>query len=119
MSGTLFTLLAALGFAAVSTLTSIAIKQGTSLPNVLTWRYVLSSIVLVLFVGIKGYKRVPSREIANCAIAVPCGVANGISKFQRGIEVSMRLPPASTRSGSEATCNSVWRASAASVSSSR
>ena len=65
MSGTLFTLLAALGFAAVSTLTSIAIKQGTSLPNVLTWRYVLSSIVLVLFVGIKGYKRVPSREIAK------------------------------------------------------
>ncbi|MCX5756336.1 MAG: DMT family transporter [Gemmatimonadetes bacterium] len=65
MSGTLFTLLAALGFAAVSTLTSIAIKQGTSLPNVLTWRYVLSSVVLVLFVGIKGYKRVPSREIAK------------------------------------------------------
>jgi len=65
MSGTLFTLLAALGFAAVSTLTSIAIKQGTSLPNVLTWRYVLSSVVLVLFVGIRGYKRVPSREIAK------------------------------------------------------
>ena len=26
----------------------------------------------------------PSREISNCAIAVPCGVTNGISKFQRG-----------------------------------
>src|SRR6516165_7682104 len=26
----------------------------------------------------------PSREISNCAIAVPCCAANGISKFQRG-----------------------------------
>ena len=31
----------------------------------------------------------PSREISNCAIAVPCGVANGISKFQRGADGSI------------------------------
>ena len=65
MRGTAFTLLAALGFAAVSTLTSIAVKQGTSLSTVLTWRYVLASVVLVMFVGIRGYKRIPSREMAK------------------------------------------------------
>ena len=64
-TGTALTLGAALGFAAVSTLTTIAVKQGTSLPNVLTWRYVLSSVVLVLFVGIRGYKRMPAREVTK------------------------------------------------------
>ena len=64
-TGTAFTLLAALGFAAVSTLTSIAVKQGTSLPTVLTWRYLLASVVLVGFVGIRGYKRMASREVAK------------------------------------------------------
>jgi len=68
MSGTLFTLLAALGFAAVSTLTSIAVAQGTSLPNVLTWRYVLASVVLVVYVGARGYKRVPSREVTKLLV---------------------------------------------------
>src|SRR6266404_4246803 len=31
----------------------------------------------------------PSLEISNCAIAVPRGVTNGISKFQRGVLVSI------------------------------
>ncbi len=61
----------------------------------------------------------PSREISNCAIAVPCGVANGISKFHCGTAGSMRWPEASVRSGSDATCSSVCRAIAASVSSSK
>ena len=61
----------------------------------------------------------PSREISNCAIAVPCGVAKGISKFHCGAAGSMRWPLASARSGSEATCSKVCRAIAASVSSSR
>src|SRR6266702_3216340 len=61
----------------------------------------------------------PSREISNCAIAVPCGVRNGISKFHCGTVGSMRCPLASTRSGSEATWSKVCRAIAASVSSSR
>src|SRR5882757_4022701 len=60
-----------------------------------------------------------SREISNCAIAVPCGVRNGISKFQRGETLSMRGFAISVRSGSEATCSSVCRAIAASVSPSR
>src|SRR3954452_7588667 len=61
----------------------------------------------------------PSREISNCAIAVPCGVANGISKFHCGTVGSILGPLASVRSGSEATWSNVWRARAASVSSSR
>lgn len=62
-AGTTFTLLAALGFAAVSTLTSVAIAHGTSLPNVLAWRYVLASVVLTGFVGARSYPRMPSREL--------------------------------------------------------
>ena len=64
-TGTAFTLLAALGFAAVSTLTSVAVRQGPSLATVLTWRYLLASVVLVAFVGIRGYKRMASREVAK------------------------------------------------------
>ncbi|PHX96925.1 MAG: hypothetical protein CK531_06070 [Gemmatimonadetes bacterium] len=65
VTGTAFTLLAAVGFAAVSTLTSIAVTQGSSLPNVLTWRYLLASVVLVGFIGIRGYPRMASKEIAK------------------------------------------------------
>jgi drug/metabolite transporter (DMT)-like permease len=64
-TGTAFTLLAALGFAAVSTLTSVAVGHGTSLANVLTWRYVLASVVLVAYVGARGYPRMASREVAK------------------------------------------------------
>lgn len=66
--GTAFTLLAALGFAAVSTLTSIAVAHGTALPNVLMWRYVLSSVVLVLWVGARGYPRMPARPLLQFLI---------------------------------------------------
>lgn len=62
-TGTALTLLAALGFAAVSTFTSVAIAHGTSLPNVLAWRYVLASVVLAGFVGTRKYPRMPSREL--------------------------------------------------------
>ena len=69
--------------------------------------------------GFRPRGRAPSREISNCAIAVPCGVTNGISKFQRGDGVDRcAVAAASTRSGSEATCSSVCRAIAASVSAS-
>ena len=60
--GTAYTLLAALGFAAVSTLTSIALAERVALYNVLAWRYVLSSVVLVAFVGTRRYPRMPPRE---------------------------------------------------------
>lgn len=61
-AGTLFTLLAALGFAAVSTLTSIATGQGVSLPVVLMWRYVIGAVVMVGFVATRNYPRMPWRE---------------------------------------------------------
>jgi drug/metabolite transporter (DMT)-like permease len=61
-TGTLFTLLAALGFAAVSTLTSIATGQDVSLPVVLMWRYVIGAVVMVTFVGTRNYPRMPWRE---------------------------------------------------------
>jgi drug/metabolite transporter (DMT)-like permease len=57
------TLLAASGFAAVSILTSVAMRTGVSLTNVLTWRYVLSAVVLVVWVGVRGQqRRMPARD---------------------------------------------------------
>lgn len=64
-SGTAYTLLAALGFAAVSTLTIIATGQHVALWNVLMWRYVLGSVMLVSFVGARNYPRMPWREAAR------------------------------------------------------
>ncbi len=61
-AGTMFTLLAALGFAAVSTLTSIATGQGVPLPVVLMWRYVIGAVVMVSFVATRHYPRMPWRE---------------------------------------------------------
>jgi drug/metabolite transporter (DMT)-like permease len=61
-AGTMYTLLAALGFAAVSTLTTIAVGQGLSLWTVQLWRFVLASVVLVTFVGVRGYPRMPWPE---------------------------------------------------------
>lgn len=56
-AGAGLTLLAASGFAAVSILTSVAMQTGLSLATVLTWRYVLSAVVLVGWVGAHTYPR--------------------------------------------------------------
>jgi drug/metabolite transporter (DMT)-like permease len=61
--GTLYTLLAATGFAAVSILTSQATATGVTLATVLAWRYVLSAVVLTGYVGSRNYKRIPPREM--------------------------------------------------------
>jgi drug/metabolite transporter (DMT)-like permease len=61
--GTLFTLLAAAGFAAVSILTSLATASGLSLAALLAWRYVLAAVVLTVYVGTHDYKRIPPREM--------------------------------------------------------
>ena len=61
-AGTVYTLLAATGFAAVSTLTSLAIAEKLSLPVVLMWRYSLASVAMVTFVVLRGYPRMPWRE---------------------------------------------------------
>jgi len=48
LSGTLYTLLAAAGFSAVSTLTSIALAEGLPLSAILWWRYALGAAVMVV-----------------------------------------------------------------------
>ena len=62
-AGTLYTLLAAAGFAAVSILTSLATAAGLSLATVLAWRYTLSAVALVGFVGAKNYPRIRPNEM--------------------------------------------------------
>ena len=62
-NGTLFTFLAATGFAAVSILTAKATGTGLSLATVLAWRYVLAAVILTLWVGTHDYKRIPPREM--------------------------------------------------------
>jgi drug/metabolite transporter (DMT)-like permease len=61
--GTIYTLLAATGFAGVAILTSLAIADGLSLATVLAWRYTLSAVVLVLWVGTHNYKRIRPNEM--------------------------------------------------------
>lgn len=61
--GTLYTLLAATGFAAVSILTSLALATGLTLATVLAWRYTLAAVVLGTYVGTQPYKRIPPKEM--------------------------------------------------------
>jgi drug/metabolite transporter (DMT)-like permease len=56
-AGTLYTLLAACGFAAVSTFTLIARHADVSLTTILTWRYSLGAVVMVTFVSTRNYPR--------------------------------------------------------------
>jgi drug/metabolite transporter (DMT)-like permease len=60
--GTVYTLLAACGFAAVSTLTSIATGAGIALMVVLMWRYVIGAVVMVTYVSTQHFPRMPWRE---------------------------------------------------------
>ncbi|HEV8410740.1 MAG TPA: DMT family transporter [Gemmatimonadaceae bacterium] len=60
--GTVYTLLAACGFAAVSTLTSIATGAGIALMVVLMWRYVIGAVVMVTYVSTQNFPRMPWRE---------------------------------------------------------
>lgn len=62
-AGTFYTLLAAAGFAAVSILTSLATAAGLTLATVLAWRYTLSAVVLVGWVGARQYKRIRPNEM--------------------------------------------------------
>ncbi len=62
-SGTVYTLLAATGFAAVAILTSLATAAGLSLSTLLAWRYVLAAVVLTVWVGTHDYARIPPREM--------------------------------------------------------
>ena len=61
-AGTAWTLLAALGFGAVSTLTTIATDERVALFTVQAWRYVLAAALLVGFVRVRRFARLPRRE---------------------------------------------------------
>jgi len=63
-AGVIFTLLAALGFAAVSTFTEIAMREGTSLWNVLMWRFVIGAVVMIVFAIVRRYRWLPWRDAA-------------------------------------------------------
>lgn len=61
-AGTAYTLAAALGFAAVSTFTTIATGEHLSLFTVLAWRYTLGAVVMVAYVGARAFPRMPWSE---------------------------------------------------------
>jgi drug/metabolite transporter (DMT)-like permease len=63
-AGTVYTLLAALGYAAVSTFTIIATSHGASLSVLLMWRYVIGAAAMVAFVTTQNYPRMAPREMA-------------------------------------------------------
>ncbi|MFI5232840.1 MAG: DMT family transporter [Gemmatimonadales bacterium] len=90
-AGTIYTLLAACGFAAVSTLTSIATAQGVSLSVVLLWRYVIGAVVMVAYVGTRTYPRMPWREAARFIVlggggqALLVGMALSSLKYNVGV----------------------------------
>ena len=62
LAGTGYTILAAAGFGAVSTLTALATREGVSLFTVLAWRYVLGAVVMVTWVRLRGAPRTPGRD---------------------------------------------------------
>ena len=62
-AGTMYTILAAAGFAAVSIFTSMATTAGLSLATVLAWRYTLAAIALVGWVGARNYERIRPNEM--------------------------------------------------------
>jgi drug/metabolite transporter (DMT)-like permease len=90
-AGTTYTLLAALGFAAVSTLTSIATGQDVSLSVVLLWRYLIGAVVMVMFVATRNYPRMPWREAVRFIVlggggqALLVGMALSSLKYNVGV----------------------------------
>ena len=63
--GTIYTLLAACGYGAVSTLTILATGHGVSLSSLLMWRYLIGAAVMVAFVGTQRYPRMLWPEAAR------------------------------------------------------
>jgi len=78
-----FTLLAASGFAAVSILTSIAMRYDVSLSTVLTWRYVLSAVVLVATIrALKYHGGIDVKELGKPNLAA---LEKGITNIERHV----------------------------------
>lgn len=60
--GTIYTLLAACGFAAVSTFTQVALDHGAQLWNVLMWRFALAGAVMAVVAVARGARRLPRQH---------------------------------------------------------
>ncbi len=73
--GTAYSLLAALGYAAVSTLTSIATGEHVSLFTVLTWRYTLAAAVMTTYVATQHFPRMAWREAMKFIVIGGAGQA--------------------------------------------
>jgi drug/metabolite transporter (DMT)-like permease len=82
-AGTAYTLLAALGYAAVSTLTTIAVAEHVSLWTVQMWRFVVASVALVTFVGVRNYPRMPWPEALRLMV-----IGGGGQAFFLGLALS-------------------------------
>lgn len=76
MTGTLAALGAALGFASVSVITSLALTESLPLAGVLSWRYLLSSVMLLGWLAVVGWE-VPSRRDLPRLLVIG-GVGQGI-----------------------------------------
>lgn len=63
-AGTVYTLLAAAGFSAVSTLTSIALAEQVSLSAILWWRYAVGAGLMVVVLALARYRPLPRADAA-------------------------------------------------------
>lgn len=75
-AGTGSALAAALGFASVSIITSLALAENLPLAGVLSWRYLLSSVMLLAWLAVAGWE-VPSRRDLPRLLLIG-GVGQGI-----------------------------------------
>lgn len=75
-AGTGSALAAALGFASVSIITSLALAENLPLAGVLSWRYLLSSVMLLGWLAVAGWE-VPSRRDLPRLLLIG-GVGQGI-----------------------------------------
>jgi drug/metabolite transporter (DMT)-like permease len=63
-AGTCYTLLAAAGFSAVSTLTTIALAEQVSLAAILWWRYAVGAVLMVVVLALARYRPLPRTDAA-------------------------------------------------------
>ncbi len=73
--GTVYTVLAATGFAAVSILTAKALATGLTLATILAWRYLLSALLLSLWVLAHTYRPMPRRAVLGFVVVGGFGQA--------------------------------------------
>jgi len=63
-AGTVYTLLAAAGFSAVSTLTTIALAERVPLMAILWWRYAVGGVLMVVVLALGRYRPLPRADAA-------------------------------------------------------